>query len=273
MALGATRVRLRDGLHRSHRDRVGGRGVPRAAYAAGGVGGAVRSARGPGPPGRGAARRARRHRSGPRLADRPPAAALATRGRGPSRPWPEPASYLGWVQLRFGDWLLPVRIQQRHNLRGSFANPLATLDHAARGLLDGTEVGTGLHVPWALLLAVGVILAFRYWPVSYGAFAAVMLVAGVSSSNLDSLERYALQRVPVRARCGRTAATRVAGAERVGAERRRHGRLRRAGVPQRGRPLRPGKVGPGDADGPDGGTGRVQGDRIMLRTRLCRTRL
>ena len=104
--------------------------------------------------------------------------------------------YLGWVQLRFGDWLLPVRIQQRHNLRGSFANPLTTLDHAARGLLDGSEVGTGLHVPWAILLALGVILAFRYWPVSYGAFAAVMLVAGVSSSNLDSLERYALSAFP-----------------------------------------------------------------------------
>jgi hypothetical protein len=89
-----------------------------------------------------------------------------------------------------------VRIQQRHNLRGSFANPLTTLDHAARGLLDGSEVGTGLHVPWAILLALGVILAFRYWPVSYGAFAAVMLVAGVSSSNLDSLERYALSAFP-----------------------------------------------------------------------------
>ena len=193
---GADRVRLRDGLHRSHRDRVGGRDVPRAAYPAVGVGGAVRSARGPGPPGRGAARRARRHRSGPRLADRPPAAALAA-VVAVVAPAAGAGAYLGWVQLRFGDWLLPVRIQQRHNLRAArspIPSPPSTMP--PRGLLDGTEVGTGLHVPWALLLAVGVILAFRYWPVSYGAFAAVMLVAGVSSSNLDSLERYALSAFP-----------------------------------------------------------------------------
>ena len=105
-------------------------------------------------------------------------------------------AYLGWVQLQFGDWLLPLRIQQRHNLRGSFANPIAILDLVARGLLDGREVGTGLHVPWAILLAVLVIVAFRRWPVSYGAFAAAMLAAGVSSSNLDSLERYALSAFP-----------------------------------------------------------------------------
>src|SRR5205814_917934 len=92
-------------------------------------------------------------------------------------------AYLGWVQLRFGDWLLPLRIQRRHNLRGSFANPITTLDHATRGLLDGHEVGTGLHVPWAVLLAVLVVISFRRWPLSYGAFAAAMLAAGISSSN------------------------------------------------------------------------------------------
>jgi len=89
-----------------------------------------------------------------------------------------------------------MRIQQRHNLRGSFANPIDTFDRATRGLLDGHEVGTGLHVPWAILLAVGVVIAFRRWPLSYGAFAAAMLVAGISSSNLDSLERYALSAFP-----------------------------------------------------------------------------
>src|SRR5438874_727811 len=104
--------------------------------------------------------------------------------------------YLGWVQLHFGDWLLPLRIQRRHNLRGSFANPITTLDHATRGLLDGHEVGTGLHVPWAVLLAVGVVISLRRWPLSYGAFAAAMLAAGISSSNLDSLERYALSAFP-----------------------------------------------------------------------------
>ena len=105
-------------------------------------------------------------------------------------------AYLAWVQWRFGDWLLPVRIQQRGNLRGSFADPIDTLERAGRGLLDGTEVGSGLHVPWAILLVLGVIIALRRWPLAYGAFAAAMLGAGLSSSNLDSLERYALSAFP-----------------------------------------------------------------------------
>ena len=51
-------------------------------------------------------------------------------------------------------------------------------------------------MPWAVLLAVGVVISFRRWPLSYGAFAAAMLAAGISSSNLDSLERYALSAFP-----------------------------------------------------------------------------
>jgi hypothetical protein len=138
-----------------------------------------------------------------------PAAIEVTRGWGAAKPrerWRRvvalvapvagAGAYLAWVQVRFGDWLLPVRIQERGNLRGSFANPLVTLEHATRGLLNGHNLGTGLHVPWAILLAVGVVLAFRRLPLAYGAFAAVMLAAGVSSSNLDSLERYALSAFP-----------------------------------------------------------------------------
>jgi hypothetical protein len=138
-----------------------------------------------------------------------PAAIEVTRGWGAAQPrerWRRvvalvapvagAGAYLAWVQVRFGDWLLPVRIQERGNLRGSFANPLVTLEHATRGLLNGHNLGTGLHVPWAILLAVGVVLAFRRLPLAYGAFAAVMLAAGVSSSNLDSLERYALSAFP-----------------------------------------------------------------------------
>jgi hypothetical protein len=105
-------------------------------------------------------------------------------------------AYLAWVQLRFGDWLLPVRVQRRGNLRGTFANPVTTLDGAFRDLLHGDHVGTGLHAVWAVALVVLLVVAFRRWPPAYGAFAAIMLAAGVSSSNLDSLERYALSAFP-----------------------------------------------------------------------------
>jgi len=48
---------------------------------------------------------------------------------------------------------------------------------------------TGLHVPWAVLLAVGVVISLRRWPLSYGAFAAAMLrIAGVEGPRLQRAE-------------------------------------------------------------------------------------
>jgi hypothetical protein len=104
--------------------------------------------------------------------------------------------YLGWVAARFGDWALPMRVQQRAGLRGKFTNPLSTLGDAARTLFDGGDATTGLHLPWVLVLAVLVVVAFRRWPASYGAFALVMLAVGISSSTLNSIERYALSAFP-----------------------------------------------------------------------------
>ena len=104
--------------------------------------------------------------------------------------------YLGWVGARFDDWLLPLRVQQRAGLRGEFTNPFSTLADAARSLFDGGDATTGLHLPWVLVLAALVVVAFRHWPASYGAFALAMLIVGVSSSTLNSIERYALSAFP-----------------------------------------------------------------------------
>jgi hypothetical protein len=106
------------------------------------------------------------------------------------------AAYLAWVQFRYDDFLLPFRIQRRGNLRGTFANPLTTLEGAFRDLLHGDHVGTGLHAVWAVGLVFLLVVAIRRWPPAYGAFAAAMLAVGLSSSNLDSLERYALSAFP-----------------------------------------------------------------------------
>jgi hypothetical protein len=104
--------------------------------------------------------------------------------------------YLGWVAARFGDWMLPMRVQQRAGLRGEFTNPFSTLSDAARNLFDGRDATTGLHLPWVLVLIALVVVAFRRWPASYGAFALAMLIVGVSSSTLNSIERYALSAFP-----------------------------------------------------------------------------
>ena len=104
-------------------------------------------------------------------------------------------TYLGWVAARFGDFWLPLRIQESGNLRGRFRNPLVTVVHDARDLFHG-HVGTGLHVPWLAVFLVLLVVALRRWPLPYGLFAVAVLALAVSSSNFDSLERYALSAFP-----------------------------------------------------------------------------
>jgi hypothetical protein len=106
------------------------------------------------------------------------------------------AAFLAWVWARYGDILLPLHVQEEPRRRGQVVDPLTALLHEGRGILHGQHVGSGLHVPWAIALVVLLIICFRRWPVSYGAFAAVMLVAVLTSKNLDSLERYALSAFP-----------------------------------------------------------------------------
>jgi Glycosyltransferase family 87 len=105
--------------------------------------------------------------------------------------------FLAWVGNRFGDMWLPYSIQTESSRRGSFTNPIDTIDHALRGLFNGDAVGTGLHVPWLLLAAVLVVICFYRLPASYGVFAAVSIGSAVVSSNLDSFERYALSAFPL----------------------------------------------------------------------------
>ena len=63
------------------------------------------------------------------------------------------------------------------------------------------------------------IVCFRTWPASYGTFAAASIGAAVISSNLDSLERYALAAFPlilVVAALTRRPAGRARGARALG---------------------------------------------------------
>jgi len=106
------------------------------------------------------------------------------------------ATYLGWAAYRFGSFWAPVRVQEQGNLRGRFADPVSTALSDLRGLAHG-HLGTGLHIPWLIVfLGLAVVLLAR-WPLSYGAFAVVTLGLAISSSNFDSLERYALSAFPL----------------------------------------------------------------------------
>ena len=106
-------------------------------------------------------------------------------------------AYLGWSWIAHGDPLRPLRLQQEYDRRGGFENPVTRLAEAARQLLDGADLGSGLHFPWAVGFLILLAISFRRWPASYGAFAAAVLLVALSASNLDSLERYGLSAFPL----------------------------------------------------------------------------
>ena len=104
-------------------------------------------------------------------------------------------AYLAWVRSEYGDGLLPFRVQD--DLRGTTINPFARLWDGLGQMFGPERFGDGLHVPFALLFVILLVLTFRFWPVSYGVFATLVLAAALSAQNLNSLERYGLNAFPI----------------------------------------------------------------------------
>jgi hypothetical protein len=107
------------------------------------------------------------------------------------------AAFLGWVGWRYGDALAPFKVQQQGSLRGGVSDPLRTLGHDASLLVHGQHLGSALHLPWAVLAIALLFVVLRRWPLSYGAFAAAVLVVALTASNLDGFERYSLSAFPL----------------------------------------------------------------------------
>lgn len=107
------------------------------------------------------------------------------------------ALYVAFAWVVAGDPMRPFTVQQAFDRRGSFEFPVTRLIEAGRQLAGGTDIGSGLHLPWALGFLFLLVVLFRRWPVSYGLFAAAILVMALSASNLDSLERYGLSAFPL----------------------------------------------------------------------------
>ncbi|MEA2704286.1 MAG: hypothetical protein QOD63_2231 [Actinomycetota bacterium] len=106
-------------------------------------------------------------------------------------------TFLVWVWVRFDDALLPLRVQNRSYLRGGFANPLVTVFKSVGDVVGGDVGRNAIHLPWIVVIAALVVVAFRRWPASYGAFAAASLVLALSARNLGSFERYGFGAFPV----------------------------------------------------------------------------
>jgi Gpi18-like mannosyltransferase len=105
--------------------------------------------------------------------------------------------FLGWVDHQFGSAWLPFQVQEQVGRRGNLAFPVSAMAHNVSALFHGHHVGSALHVPWVLLCLILLVVAFRKLPLSYAALATVMLAVSLTSSNLDSFERYALGAFPL----------------------------------------------------------------------------
>jgi hypothetical protein len=107
------------------------------------------------------------------------------------------AIFLAWVQWRFDDWQLPLRLQNTSDLRGGWSDPFSATWEAVRHLVSGGELGEGLHAPWIGLFALLLVVVFARWPFSYGLFAAAVLFMALSADSLGSIERYGLFAFPL----------------------------------------------------------------------------
>lgn len=105
--------------------------------------------------------------------------------------------FLAWVSTTFGDAFLPFRVQEQGGHRGPLTDPFGTVGHNVAAVFHGHHLGSAAHIPWIILSLVLLVVVFRRLPFSYGAFAAAVLVVSLTSSNLDSFERYALSAFPL----------------------------------------------------------------------------
>lgn len=103
--------------------------------------------------------------------------------------------YLAWVSRVFGDPWLPYTVQDE--LRGQGVDPFTRIWDGLSQMFGAERLGDGLHIPFAIAFVILLVLTFRYWAVSYGAFAALVLVAALDARNLNSLERYGVNAFPI----------------------------------------------------------------------------
>ena len=85
----------------------------------------------------------------------------------------------------------------RTGIGGPITVPLGAMWHDLDSVVHGHHLGSALHIPWVLLSVALLVVAFRRLPLSYAAFATAVLAVSVTSSNLDSFERYALGAFPL----------------------------------------------------------------------------
>jgi hypothetical protein len=106
------------------------------------------------------------------------------------------AVYFAWVAVEFGDFWKPWTLQNRATLRGGFQDPFSRTVDAVGDLVGGDRFGSGLHIVWAAVFVLLLVVLVRRFPASYSLYAAATLLLGLSAHNLDSFERYCMSTFP-----------------------------------------------------------------------------
>lgn len=76
-------------------------------------------------------------------------------------------------------------------------DPVRRLWQGLGELFGPDALGDGFHIVAVAVLLVALVVLLRAWPLRYGAFAAACLVVALAADNLNSLERYSLNGVPI----------------------------------------------------------------------------
>jgi hypothetical protein len=106
------------------------------------------------------------------------------------------AAYLAWVQHETGAWWRDVFGVQETVYDRKLAEPFGRLARSAGDLFGGHEA-QGIQFIWAVLAIVLIVVAFKRLPASYGAWALVIFLIGISADNIDSFERYLTRAFPL----------------------------------------------------------------------------
>jgi hypothetical protein len=109
-------------------------------------------------------------------------------------------SFLLWSWVLFADPLRPLVTHTEPGLRGGvLLNPLAALGRVVNAMAGGSvgQLAPVVHLPWMVLALVLLYQGRRLLPASFTAFAAGMILLGVTAYDYASFERYASSAVPL----------------------------------------------------------------------------
>lgn len=103
--------------------------------------------------------------------------------------------FLGWVNARYHDWMLPYSTQQAANLRGTTAaNPF---DSALQSINQSGN-GAGALTLILVIASIGLLWgSVRRLPVSFTVWAFVSLVAVITAPHFSSFARYSAGIIPL----------------------------------------------------------------------------